>query len=50
MSKTGYNISLKGHVGIYDFYRAAYKNHGNVNVHFVYINASGNTIASLIEV
>ena len=80
MSKTTYNISLKGYVGGYDFDRAtvdkelakndgkqvnvlidslggslatglsisaAFKNHGNVNVHFVGLNASAATIASL---
>ena len=80
MSKTAYNISLKGYVGGYDFDRstvdrelaknegkqvnvlidslggslatglsisAAFKNHGNVNVHFVGLNASAATIASL---
>lgn len=79
MSKTAYNISLKGYVGGYDFDRAtvdrelaknegkqvnvlidslggslatglsisaAFKNHGNVNVHFVGLNASAATIAS----
>ena len=73
MSKTTYNISLKGYVGGYDFDRstvdrelaknegkqvnvlidslggslatglsisAAFRNHGNVNVHFVGLNAS----------
>lgn len=73
MSKTAYNISLKGYVGGYDFDRstvdrelakndgkqvnvlidslggslatglsisAAFKNHGQVNVHFVGLNAS----------
>ena len=80
MSKTAYNISLKGYVGGADFDRttvdktlaqnegkqvnvlidslggslatglsisAAFKNHGNVNVHFVGLNASAATIASL---
>ena len=80
MTKTAYNISLKGYVGGYDFDRstvdrelaknegkqvnvlidslggslatglsisAAFKNHGNVNVHFVGLNASAATIASL---
>lgn len=80
MSKTAYNISLKGYVGGYDFDRntvdsvlakndgkevnvlidslggslatglsisVAFKNHGNVNVHFVGLNASAATIASL---
>ena len=80
ISKTAYNISLKGYVGGYDFDRstvdkelaknedkqvnvlidslggslatglsisAAFKNHGNVNVHFVGLNASAATIASL---
>ena len=80
MSKTTYNIQLKGYVGGYDFDRAtvdkelaknegkqvnvlidslggslatglsisaAFKNHGNVNVHFVGLNASAATIASL---
>lgn len=80
MSKTAYNISLKGYVGGYDFDRstvdsvlakndgkqvnvlidslggslatglsisAAFKNHGQVNVHFVGLNASAATIASL---
>lgn len=80
MSKTAYNITLKGYVGGYDFDRAtvdkelaknegkevnvlidslggslatglsisaAFKNHGNVNVHFVGLNASAATIASL---
>lgn len=80
MSKTTYNISLKGYVGGYDFDRstvdrelaknegkqvnvlidslggslatglsisAAFRNHGNVNVHFVGLNASAATIASL---
>ena len=80
MSKTAYNISLKGYVGGYDFDRntvdsvlaknegkqvnvlidslggslatglsisAAFKNHGNVAVHFVGLNASAATIASL---
>lgn len=80
MSKTTYNISLKGYVGGYDFDRAtvdktlaknegkevnvlidslggslatglsisaAFKNHGKVNVHFVGLNASAATIASL---
>lgn len=80
MSKTAYNISLKGYVGGSDFDRktvdttlaqnegkrvnvlidslggslatglsisAAFKNHGNVNVHFVGLNASAATIASL---
>lgn len=80
MSKTAYNISLKGYVGGCDFSRstvdsvlaqhdgkqvhvlidslggslatglsisAAFKNHGNVNVHFVGLNASAATIASL---
>ena len=80
MSKTTYNISLKGYVGGYDFDRstvdktlakfegkqvnvlidslggslatglsisAAFKNHGRVNVHFVGLNASAATIASL---
>ena len=80
MSKTAYNIHLKGYVGGYDFDRstvdrelaknegkqvnvlidslggslatglsisAAFKNHGNVNVHFVGLNASAATIASL---
>ena len=73
MSKTAYNISLKGYVGGYDFdhstvdrelakndgkkvnvlidslggslatylsISAAFKNYGNVNVHFVGLNAS----------
>ena len=76
MSKTAYNISLKGYVGGYDFDRstvdrelakndgkqvnvlidslggslatglsisAAFKNHGQVNVHFVGLNASAGT-------
>ena len=80
MSKTPYNIQLKGYVGGWDFDRsdvdamlaenegkqvnvlidslgsslatglsisAAFKNHGNVNVHFVGLNASVATIASL---
>ena len=80
MSKTTYNIQLKGYVGGYDFDRstvdrelaknegkqvnvlidslggslatglsisAAFRNHGNVNVHFVGLNASAATIASL---
>lgn len=80
MSKTAYNISLKGYVGGSDFDRstvdrtlaenegktvnvlidslggslatglsisAAFKHHGNVNVHFVGLNASAATIASL---
>lgn len=80
MTKTAYNMSLKGYVGGYDFDRttvdrelaknegkqvnvlidslggslatglsisAAFKNHGNVNVHFVGLNASAATIASL---
>lgn len=80
MSKTAYNISLKGYVGGSDFDRktvdttlaanegkrvnvlidslggslatglsisAAFKNHGNVAVHFVGLNASAATIASL---
>ena len=80
MSKTAYNISLKGYVGGLDFDRstvdktlakfegkqvnvlidslggslatglsisAAFKNHGKVNVHFVGLNASAATIASL---
>lgn len=80
MSKTHYNISLKGYVGGSDFDRskvdktlaendgkqvnvlidslggslatglsisAAFRNHGNVNVHFVGLNASAATIASL---
>lgn len=80
MSKTTYNIQLKGYVGGYDFDRAtvdkelaknegkqvnvlidslggslatglsisaAFKHHGNVNVHFVGLNASAATIASL---
>lgn len=80
MSKTTYNITLKGYVGGLDFDRstvdkelaknegkqvnvlidslggslatglsisAAFKNHGNVNVHFVGLNASAATIASL---
>ena len=80
MSKTAYNISLKGYVGGADFDRttvdktlaqnegkqvnvlidslggslatglsisAAFKNHGNVSVHFVGLNASAATIASL---
>ena len=80
MSKTAYNISLKGYVGGSDFDRktvdatlaanegkavnvlidslggslatglsisAAFKNHGNVSVHFVGLNASAATIASL---
>ena len=80
MSKTSYNIQLKGYGGGYDFDRAtvdkelaknegkqvnflidslggslatglsisaAFKNHGNVNVHFVGLNASAATIASL---
>lgn len=80
MSKTAYNISLKGYVGGSDFdsktvdstlaanegksvnvlidslggslatglsISAAFKNHGNVNVHFVGLNASAATIASL---
>lgn len=80
MSKTTYNISLKGYVGGYDFDRstvdrelaknegkqvnvlidslggslatglsisAAFRNHGNVYVHFVGLNASAATIASL---
>lgn len=80
MSKTAYNITLKGYVGGYDFDRstvdrelaknegkqvnvlidslggslatglsisAAFRNHGNVNVHFVGLNASAATIASL---
>lgn len=80
MSKTTYNIQLKGYVGGADFDRstvdrtlaenegkavnvlidslggslatglsisAAFKNHGNVNVHFVGLNASAATIASL---
>ena len=80
MSKTTYNISLKGYVGGYDFDRstvdrelaknegkqvnvlidslggslatglsisAAFRNHGNFNVHFVGLNASAATIASL---
>ena len=79
MSKTTYNIQLKGYVGGYDFDRAtvdkelakndskqvnvlidslggslatslsisaAFRNHGNVNVHFVGLNASAATIAS----
>ena len=78
MSKTAYNISLKGYVGGYDFDRptvdrelaknegkpvnvlidslggslatglsisVAFKNHGNVNVHFVDLNAYAATIA-----
>ena len=80
MSKTAYNIQLKGYVGGWDFDRgdvdavlaendgkqvnvlidslggslatglsisAAFRNHGNVNVHFVGLNASAATIASL---
>ncbi len=80
MSKTTYNIQLKGYVGGWDFDRsdvdavlaenegkqvnvlidslggslatglsisAAFRNHGNVNVHFVGLNASAATIASL---
>ncbi len=80
MSKTAYNITLKGYVGGEDFDRntvdrtlaendgkqvnvlidslggslatglsisAAFRNHGNVNVHFVGLNASAATIASL---
>ena len=80
MSKTAYNITLKGYVGGSDFDRktvdstlaanegkavnvlidslggslatglsisAAFRNHGNVNVHFVGLNASAATIASL---
>lgn len=80
MSKTTYNIKLKGYVGGWDFDRsdvdsvleanngktvnvlidslggslatglsisAAFKNHGDVNVHFVGLNASAATIASL---
>ncbi len=80
MSKTTYNITLRGYVGGLDFDRstvdkelaknegkqvnvlidslggslatglsisAAFKNHGNVNVHFVGLNASAATIASL---
>ena len=80
MSKTAYNITLKGYVGGLDFDRstvdstlaknegkevnvlidslggslatglsisAAFKNHGNVNVHFVGLNASAATIATL---
>lgn len=80
MSKTTYNIQLKGYVGGWDFDRsdvdavlaenngkmvnvlidslggslaaglsisAAFRNHGNVNVHFVDLNASAATIASL---
>lgn len=80
MSKTAYNITLKGYVGGYDFDRstvdrelaknegkavnvlidslggslatglsisAAFRNHGIVNVHFVGLNASAATIASL---
>ena len=80
MSKTAYNITLKGYVGGYDFDRstvdrelaknegkqvnvlidslggslatglsisAAFRNHGNVNVHYVGLNASAATIASL---
>lgn len=80
MSKTAYNISLKGYVGGYDFDRntvdkelaknegkavnilidslcgslatglsisAVFNNHGNINVHFVGLNASSATIASL---
>lgn len=80
MSKTAYQISLKGYVGGYDFDRAtvdkelaknegkqvnvlidslggslatglsisaAFRNHGNVNVHFVGLNASAAIIASL---
>lgn len=80
MSKTAYQISLKGYVGGYDFDRstvdstlaknegkevnvlidslggslatglsisAAFRNHGKVNVHFVGLNASAATIASL---
>ena len=80
MSKTAYNLHLKGYVGGADFDRnavynilaknsgkqvnvlidslggslatglsisAAFKNHGNVSVHFVGLNASAATIASL---
>lgn len=80
MSKTAYNISLKGYVGGSDFDRktvdttlaqnegkrvnvlidslggslatglsisSAFRNHGNVAVHFVGLNASAATIASL---
>ena len=80
MSKTTYNIQLKGYVGGWDFDRtdvddmlaqnegkpvnvlidslggslatglsisAAFKNHGDVSVHFVGLNASAATIASL---
>jgi len=80
MSKTAYNITLKGYVGGEDFDRntvdrtladnegkqvnvlvdslggslatglsisAAFRNHGNVAVHFVGLNASAATIASL---
>ena len=80
MSKTTYNIQLKGYVEGYGFDRAtvdkelakndgkqvnvlidslcgslatglsisaAFRNHGNVNVHFVGLNASAATIASL---
>lgn len=80
MSKTAYNISLKGYVGGSDFDRktvdttlaqnegkrvnvlidslggslatglsisAAFKNHGNVKVHFVGLNTSAATTASL---
>lgn len=80
MSKTAYNISLKGYVGGWDFDRsdvdavlaendgkrvnvlidslggslatglsisAAFRNHGDVAVHFVGLNASAATIASL---
>lgn len=80
MSKTTYNIQLKGYVGGWDFNRedvddmlaqnngkpvnvlidslggslatglsisAAFKNHGDVSVHFVGLNASAATVASL---
>ena len=48
MSKTTYNISLKGYVGGWDFDRLTVdKNYGKVNVHFVGLNASAATIALL---
>lgn len=62
MSKTAYNISLKGKVGG-NFDRAtvdslggslatglsisdAFRNHGNINVDFVGLNASDDTVSS----
>ena len=59
MAKTAYNIQPKGYVGGADFdhviidwfatglsISAAFKQHGNVCVHFISLNASAATIGS----